>query len=30
MVTKRERVERRDKFGVWEQQTQTTIHKIDK
>ena len=28
MVTKRERVESRDEFGVWEQQAQTTIYKI--
>ena len=30
MVTKRERKSRRDKLGVWDQQIQTTICKINK
>ena len=28
-VTRRERDEGRDKFGMWDEQIQTTIHKID-
>ena len=30
MVIKREREQRRDKLGVWDQQIQTTIYKIEK
>ena len=30
MVPKGEREGERDKLGIWDQQIQTTIHKIDK
>ena len=30
MVTKEERKSGRDKSGVWDQQTQTTVYKLDK